>query len=447
VSAVAEFSKLLERNRAGGGGVAMSVCSAHPLVLRAMFRAARRHGTLALVESTSNQVDQYGGYTGMRPPDFARLVHELAVEEGFPRERVLLGGDHLGPNSWRDRPAREAMAEACALVEAYVRAGFRKIHLDASFVCADDRGPLGDDVVSERCAEMAAVAEAACADEPPVYVVGTEVPTPGGTVGGEELRITTAEDVERTLATFREAFRRRGLERAWDRVVALVVQPGVEFGDGSVHDFHPVPELARAIRAHPGMVYEAHSTDYQTAENLGCMVKDHFFVLKVGPWLTFALREALFLLELAEGELSPAQPSRFREALARIMREDKRHWGRYYTGNTDEVAFKLAFSYSDRSRYYLGREPVVLAVERLFGNLEPRVPDVLLSQYLPLQYRRVRTGELSPAARDLAVDRVRDVMDLYLEAGEAPAPTVAAVAAPEVDAVSRAERRKGEMKP
>ncbi|HET6413218.1 MAG TPA: class II D-tagatose-bisphosphate aldolase, non-catalytic subunit [Anaeromyxobacter sp.] len=449
MGAVAEFSKLLGGNRAGEGGVAMSVCSAHPLVLRAMFRAARRHETFALVESTSNQVDQYGGYTGMRPKDFARLVHELAAEEGFPRERVLLGGDHLGPNSWRDRPAREAMAEACALVEAYVRAGFKKIHLDASFVCAGEEGPLGDEVVSERCAEMAAVAERACGGEPPLYVVGTEVPTPGGTVGGEELRITTAEDVDRTLATFREAFRRRGLEGAWERVVALVVQPGVEFGDGSVHDFRPVPDLARRILAHPGMVYEAHSTDYQTAQGLCRMVKDHFFILKVGPWLTFALREALFLLELAEGELLPAHPSRLRETLARVMREDARYWGRYYTGSSDEVAFKLAFSYSDRSRYYLGREPVAAAVERLYSNLGPRVPDVLLSQYLPLQYRRVRAGELPPVARELAVDRVRDVMELYLEAGEARDPPVTAEVAPEgvPRGPSPALQTQGEAKP
>jgi D-tagatose-1,6-bisphosphate aldolase subunit GatZ/KbaZ len=165
------------------------------------------------------------------------------------------------------------------------------------------------------------------------------------------------------------------------------------------------------------MVYEAHSTDYQSGPSLRRLVADHFFILKVGPWLTFALREALFLLELAERELSPAVPSRLRETLIRVMREDPRYWGKYYGGSPEEVAFKLSFSYSDRARYYLGRKEVAQAQERLFENLSPRVPDVLVSQFMPAQYFRVRARELKPSARDLAVERVCDVMELYLEAG------------------------------
>lgn len=419
-TALEEFQALLQRNRAGRGGVAASVCSAHPLVLRALFRAARRHDTFALVESTSNQVDQYGGYTGMKPADFARLVHGLAAEEGFPAERVLLGGDHLGPNTWRSRPAEEAMAESVALVSAYVRAGYRKIHLDASFACADDRGAPGDEIVAERCARMAAACEAAAEGAPPVYVVGTEVPTPGGVAEDEGMHVTSPADVERTLAVFRETFRRHGLEAAWGRVVAVVVQPGVEFGDGMVHDFRGAPELARAILGHAGMVFEAHSTDYQAARGLRELVAHHFFVLKVGPWLTYALREALFALELAERELRPAAPSRFRETLAAAMRQDPRHWERYYGGSPDEIAYKLAFSYSDRARYYLGRAEVAGAVEQLFRNLSPRVPEGLVSQFLPAQWLRVRAGELEATPRELAVARVEDVMELYLRAGEHP---------------------------
>jgi len=420
-TALAEFRGGLERNRDGRGGVAMSCCSAHPLVLRALFRSARRHGTFALVEATSNQVDQYGGYTGMRPPDFARLVREVAAEEGFPAGRVLLGGDHLGTNTWRGRPAAQAMGEARALVEAYVRAGFEKIHLDASFPCADDLGPPGDAVVAERCAELAAAGEASCAGAAPVYVVGTEVPTPGGTHGPEELRVTSAADVERTLRVFEDTFRRRGLSRAWERVVALVVQPGVEFGDGVVHDYRGAPELARTILGHRGMVYEAHSTDYQSGQSLRRLAADHFFVQKVGPWLTFALREALFALELCERELAPAEPSRLRETLTRVMKDDPRHWSRYYAGTPAEVDFKLAFSLSDRARYYLARPEVAEAVLRLFHNLAAGVPEALVSQYLPSQYPRLRSGELGAGPRDLAVERVCDVMELYLRAGESRA--------------------------
>ena len=413
-----EFVAQLERNRSGQGGVAVSVCSAHPLVLRAAFRSARRYDTFALIESTSNQVDQYGGYTGMRPADFAALVNKIAVEEGFPVERVLLGGDHLGPNSWRHLGSEKAMQETLQLVRSYVQAGYRKIHLDASFVCSDDAGPLSDEIVARRCAQMAQVAEEAATGAKPIYVVGTEVPIPGGTQVDEGMHVTSPADVERTLGVFRETFLAHGLNDAWSRVVGLVIQPGVEFGDAMVHDYQPTPALTAVIDRQPGLAYEAHSTDYQSGSNLARLAQNHFFILKVGPWLTYALREGLFSLECIERELKPANPSRFRETLTGVMKADPKYWEKYYSGSADEVDYKIAFSYSDRARYYLGHKDVVDSLNRLLENLAPEVPDGLISQYLPIQYQAVREGKLGKHPMDLAVDRVSNVLDLYFAAGQ-----------------------------
>lgn len=418
MNALDEFVSQLERNRRGQGGVAVSVCSAHPLVLRAAFRSALRYDTFALIESTSNQVDQYGGYTGMKPADFAALVRRIAEEEGFPAERVLLGGDHLGPNSWRHLGSEKAMQETLQLVRSYVQAGYRKIHLDASFVCTDDAGPLSDEVVARRCAQMAQVAEEAASGEKPIYVVGTEVPTPGGTQADEGMHVTSPADVERTLGVFRETFLAHGLSDAWSRVVGLVIQPGVEFGDAMVHDYQPTPAITAVIDRQPGLAYEAHSTDYQSGSNLARLARNHFFILKVGPWLTYALREGLFSLECIERELNPANPSRFRETLAGVMKADPKYWEKYYSGSADEVDYKIAFSYSDRARYYLGHKDVADSLNRLLDNLSPEVPDGLISQYLPLQYQAVREGRLGKHPMDLAVDRVSNVLDLYFEAGK-----------------------------
>lgn len=415
------YRETLVRNRMGRGGVVASICSAHPVVIRALFRAAKRRGTFALVESTSNQVDQYGGYTGMTPVDFAKLVYDLADAEGFPRDAVLLGGDHLGPNSWRAKGSVAAMAETRTLVEAYVRAGYRKIHLDASFVCSDDAAPLTDEIAAERAADMAAVAEASWEGTPPVYVIGTEVPTPGGVVAEEALHVTRPADVDRTLKAFRAAFRKRGLEAAWDRVSALVVQPGVEFGDGMVHDYAGAPALSAAILDHHGMVYEAHSTDYQSPDNLRRLVQDHFCILKVGPWLTYAVREALMALELMEAELKPATPSRFRAVLKATMQADPKYWRAYYTGDDATIDYKMIFSYSDRARYYLGQPGVRAAVERLTANLAPAIPEGLVSQFLPGEYLAVRAGRLKPTAVDLMIAHVEKVIDVYLDAGSASA--------------------------
>ena len=413
--AIDQFMDGIERNRSGQGGAAVSVCSAHPDVLRATFRTALAHDTFALIESTSNQVDQYGGYTGMRPGDFVGLVHGLAKEEGFPTERILLGGDHLGTNTWSGGPAEAALNEARVLVQAYVRAGYKKIHLDASFVCADDRSPLSDETVARRCAAMARVCETHAKGKPPVYIIGTEVPTPGGAHDEEVLHITTARDVETTLEVFKAVFLENGLQEAWDRVVGLVVQPGIEFSDHGVHDFQPVPELAAAILPYKGMIYEAHSTDYQTAFGLRGLVDHHFYVLKVGPWLTFTLREGLYLLEFMEKELSVAAPSAFRETLLQTMRADPVHWKKYYSGKPEEIEFKLNYSYSDRSRYYLPAAEVLASQKRLFQNLQ-ELPEPLISQFMPGQYARLRSGKLAKDTRSLLIDRISNVLELYMAA-------------------------------
>ena len=67
------------------------------LVLRACMQRAKETNSVLLIEATANQVDQYGGYTGMKPKDFMKFVEELAKIEGLSMDRIILGGDHLGP--------------------------------------------------------------------------------------------------------------------------------------------------------------------------------------------------------------------------------------------------------------------------------------------------------------------------------------------------------------
>lgn len=152
---------LIKRHKAGESVGVFSVCSAHPWVLDAAIRHAATAQTTVLIEATSNQVNQFGGYTGLRPADFRDRVWQMAANNGLPRENVWLGGDHQGPNAWQDRPAEAAMILAEQVIAEYVQAGFRKIHLDCSMSCADDPNPLGDDEVARRAARLCAIAEAA----------------------------------------------------------------------------------------------------------------------------------------------------------------------------------------------------------------------------------------------------------------------------------------------
>src|SRR6185312_4913240 len=254
---------LVRRHRAGEGIGIYSVCCAHPLALRAALAHARFTGGHALIEATSNQVNQEGGYTGLRPAQFRELVLALADQSGLPRERVLLGGDHLGPNAWQSLPAGEALARAAVMVGEYVRAGYRKIHLDCSMSCAGDPPVLSDETVAERTAVLCVQAEEAwrgSGGDAPVYVVGTEVPVPGGAQEElHELAVTDPRAALATVAGHRAAFAIKILNDAWERVVGLVVQQGVEFDHDLVIDY--LPQKARRLSAClddlPSLVFEA----------------------------------------------------------------------------------------------------------------------------------------------------------------------------------------------
>jgi len=406
-----------------------SVCSAHPLVLKAAMRQSIDDGSLLLVEATCNQVNQFGGYTGMRPVDFVDFVVGLAKTEGLPEDRLALGGDHLGPSPWQSEPAEAAMEKARVLVSDFVRSGYRKLHLDASMSCLGDPTPLPDEIVAERAAELCEVAESAYEEYPypagaPTYIVGTEVPPPGGAKDEEtELHVTTPKEIRRTISTARKAFRNRGLEDAWNRVVGVVVQPGVEFGNDSVHHYQRASarDLSQTIDAYDGLVYEAHSTDYQMPAALRQLVEDHFCILKVGPWLTFAMREAIFALLSIEEELlgkaTDRSRSGLRECLETAMLENPGYWKKYYSEDPAEAARERVFSFSDRIRYYWQRPTVETAFQKLMANLASgEIPMSLISQFLPEEFDAIREGKLGKDPTSIILNRIRKVLGYYSSA-------------------------------
>jgi len=414
--------QLLQRHKAGSGEGIYSVCSSHPLVIEAVLREAQRREQWTLLEATSNQVNQFGGYSGMTPAQFQAYVTDIAARAALPKERLLLGGDHLGPNAWRSETAAVAMQHSERLIHDYVAAGFRKIHLDCSMSCADDPAVLTDQVAAARAARLCHVAEkawAAAGGEAPVYVIGTEVPTPGGAAEGlHELATTSPAAVTTTLDTHRSAFRSLGLDAAWERAVALVVQPGVEFDNHKVIDYDPAKaaQLSRRIENEATLVYEAHSTDYQTPAALAALVRDHFAILKVGPGATFALREVLWALVAIRIELGGDARESLKEAVLSAMRREPKYWKPYYRDPKSQ-AFDLQYSLSDRIRYYWSVPDVQRATAKLLEDLSQRgIPLTLLSQYLPEQYAAARAGSLTNDPRQLLLDGVARVLSGYARA-------------------------------
>ncbi|HBO37285.1 MAG TPA: tagatose-bisphosphate aldolase [Pasteurellaceae bacterium] len=411
---------LVQKHKEGRRVGICSVCSAHSLVVEAALCFDLDTDNDVLIEATSNQVNQFGGYTGMKPIDFKAFVYRIAEKVNFPKARIILGGDHLGPNCWQSEPAEVAMEKAKALVVEYAKAGFTKIHLDASMPCADDPIPLSPAVVAQRAAELClAIENALSAEEKEkiTYIVGTEVPVPGGELHAiQALDITTVASVRETIETHHHAFTEYGLSDAFKRVIGIVVQPGVEFDHSNVilYKSEQATELSKFIETTP-YIFEAHSTDYQTKYAYRDLVKDHFAILKVGPALTFALREALFALTKIEDELvSPERKSHLLEVIDQVMQDEPKYWRAYYSPRHSKAMIDLHFSLSDRIRYYWPNERINSAVEKLIENLSTeKIPLGLLSQYLPDQYRKVLLNKIEAKPTALIIDKIQQVLADY----------------------------------
>lgn len=411
------------------GGM-VSICSTRDEVLQAAMELAKSRGDPLLIEATANQVNQFGGYTGMTPAAFAAYMDHLSCSLDYPRERILLGADHLGPGIWRNEPAERAMQKALDLVVLCVGAGFRKIHLDTGFGCSDDPQPdLPFQVSADRAVALCRAAEFAAERLPrniprPFYVIGAEVPPPGGTLEHPAaLEITPVEKLQEVLNIYQARFKSARLDSAWERVMAVVVQPGVDFGDWVVARY--CSQKARALslfheRLPGAMTYEVHSTDYQTAGSLSEMVADHFILLKVGPCLTDAFREAVFGLARIEFERlarrRAMRPSNIRAVLEKVMLQKPVYWQSHYRGSHEQLSALRAHSKRDRIRYYWNHPDVASALNLLVSNLNPRLAPDELAAHLPDVYASLPADSCPLGPVTLIRRRIQLAVSPYFEA-------------------------------
>jgi D-tagatose-1,6-bisphosphate aldolase subunit GatZ/KbaZ len=406
-----------------------SICSVNEYVIKAAILNAKKNSNVLLIESTSNQVDQFGGYTGMTPLDFREMVSRIAGSLDYPKSSIVLGGDHLGPNVWSNQSSAIAMENAKEQIRTYIKVGYSKIHLDTSMKCADDKQgkKLSPSIIAERAAILCKTAEdqikkSSDDTELPVYVIGTDVPPPGGAKEENAFIVPTLpHEVEETISLTKQAFFKYNLYDAWDRVIAVVVQPGVEFGDEEIfnYDRNKASGLKKEIEENVSLVYEAHSTDFQQQEMLRQMVEDHFVILKVGPWLTYAFREALFALEIIEKEVFTKKKDIALSDLTNIleirMKQNPKYWRKYYIGESEEeLSFKRKYSLSDRIRYYWNDSVVQESLLKLLHNLAKiEIPSTLISQFLPESFDGTRCKQIKNLPEVLIINRILKVIDKY----------------------------------
>jgi D-tagatose-1,6-bisphosphate aldolase subunit GatZ/KbaZ len=426
--------ELVRCHKQGRPRALTAACTASRYAIRAVLQQARQDGAPALIESTASQVNPSGGYSGWTPDAFGRRVRQMAEAAGLPRHRLLLGADHLGPYPWRDGRAAEALSRAMELAAACVAAGYRKIHLDTSAPCVDDpREPDGSlplELICRRSAILCRVAEETAHARrmaPPWYVIGSDVPLPGGQNGQSVLApVSGAPQARDTVMACRRAFEAAGLEKAWQRVVALVVNTGADFAPQMVHPYaaERMKPLVAYIRQEERLVFEAHSTDFQTPAALSRMVADQCGILKVGPALTYAMREALFGLAAVEEEFLAHRRgvtlSRLAETMERLMLADPRYWQAYYRGSAAELKRLRRQAFSDRIRYYWARPEAEAALQRLMANLRRHPPPaVLFRKHLP-EAAAYPEGPSHPwDPENLVLERIAAVMAVYNQVGHA----------------------------
>ena len=281
-------------------------------MIEAAFRGARATATV-LIEATCNQVNQEGGYTGMTPADFRASSRASPSRSGFPRDRLILGGDHLGPNPWKHLAGGGSDAAGGGHGRGLCRGRLRENpsrrqhglprRARRRFGDEVDRGARGTPCRGRRGRPRGAAAT------PPVYIIGTEVPAPGGALEViEHLEVTDPAAAQTTYEVHDEPSRKCSSGTPFRGCLALSSSPASNSDtrtSSSTIRLKPATSVSRWI-SWPGLVFEAHSTDYQPGGSLKALVRDGFAILKVGPGLTFALREALYALEHIAAELCPA---------------------------------------------------------------------------------------------------------------------------------------------
>jgi len=410
-----------------------SFCCSNKIVIEAILEYCKKTEKLCLIEATSNQVNQYGGYTGMKPDDFRKYTFDIAKNLDIKPSQIIIGGDHLGPLPWANLPAKDAMENAKKLVKMCVLAGYKKIHLDTSMKLGDDNqyGKLSDEIIAERgiilykeCIDTYNEMLIKNPDEiRPVFVVGSEVPVPGGARNSEgSVEITTPADLENTIAAYKKMAEKYKVSDFNKDIIAVVVQPGVEFCDDHIiiYNRDEAVNLCNTLKNYPDIVFEGHSTDYQPPQKLKEMVNDGIAIIKVGPALSFALREGLFALDFMEKELiSESEQSKFIEILDNAMLKNDIHWKSYYMNDSKYNQISRKFSFSDRCRYYFICPEVEVAIQKLFSNLDKiKIPLGMLHQFMPIQYEKVMNGELQPKGKELVKDYIINVIDNYYNAVE-----------------------------
>ena len=193
----------------------------------------------------------------------------------------------------------------------------------------------------------------------------------------------------------------------------------MEFGNQNIvlYDRKKTTLLKKILTDYPNLIFEAHSTDYQGGHRLSELVQDGFLILKVGPELTFSLREGLYGLDLIASELFGSYGNRpLYKTMEELMVSNPSQWKDYYFGTNIEKRSLRHYSLSDRIRYYWNTEIAINAVDELYNTIRgKKIPYTLIKQFLPSE---TKFADIPLEPGNLLISKIIQNLQVYSKACE-----------------------------
>ena len=201
-----------------------SFCTSNLDVLKSILIYSKKKKLPCLIESTSNQVNQYGGYTNLKPKQFHKKIFNLAKSINFSKKNLYLGGDHLGPLPWKNEKSKKSLRNSVVLINDYIKANYCKIHLDTSIKCADDKN-IDHVKIFDRTKYLLKKINLKNKINRIFLVIGSEVPLSGSNEKGR-IKISKINDIRSEIDKFKKL-----LNKLYKKQMsfALVIEPGMRY--------------------------------------------------------------------------------------------------------------------------------------------------------------------------------------------------------------------------
>ena len=320
-----------------------SFCTSNFNVIKLLIIFAKYNNLPILIETTSNQINQYGGYTYLKPKQFLRKINRIAKNLKYKNE-IMFGADHLGPLPWKDFEENKALKNAKKLFKDVIKAGYKKIHIDTGIKLKGDKF-LSKVKIFNRCKSIFNTVSGNSIKNI-FFVFGTEVPIAGGE-NKYNLKNTNINSIKNDVKYYKK----------FKKNFSLVIEPGLGFTNQKIYKLKMTSySQKKNISYKNNFTYEAHSSDYQDLSSLKKLVKNNFKFLKVGPELTFNYMKAILKMEKIEKLTFKSNLSEIKKKISREMEIDKTFWKNYYFGNKKKIEYLKFNSYLDRSRYYWNKK-------------------------------------------------------------------------------------------